>query len=966
MVEAFKGNIVCPNKQTDPLTQFYKGHLLESETYVGGHVECLETGVYRSDIAYKFRLEPSALQRLIENVDRDLSFAIRTEGVAMEDVLNYSEVKGEIMDRLAALRDEPVREEEPLIYHLDVGAMYPNIILTNRLQPCSIKDQSDCAACDFNQEKNKCKRPMRWVWRGEHTPAKRQDYDLIQTQLAYESVKGQAFHELEPAEQAKRVRERLKTYSQTVYKKSKVTSEETRVDTVCMRENPFYVNTVRAFRDRRYEYKVLGKQWRQAKQAAEEKGDAVARKVAEDKETVFDSLQLAHKCILNSFYGYVMRKGARWRSMQMAGIVTDTGARLITQARELVEQIGRPLELDTDGIWCILPKSFPENFKVQTASGKKLSISYPCIMLNADVHEHYTNPQYQTLTDATTRTYETQAECSIFFEVDGPYRCMLLPASTEEGKLLKKRYAVFNMDGSLAELKGFELKRRGELELIKAFQGQVFEYFLRGESLQECYESVAEIANYWLDVLDSRGEDLDEDELMQLISENKTISKTLEDYGDQKGTSLTTASRLADFLGPDMVKDKGLNCRLVIANRPHGAPVTERAIPTAIFSTEPAVRRHFLRKWLKDPGMADFGIRAIIDWDYYKERLGKSIQKIITIPAAMQKVTNPVPRVQHPDWLNKRLRELTDGYRQLKISSLFAKQAAPTPAVMDIEDAGGDAGKKKPKGAPATAVVRRAGGRRGSGEEEEEEGELEEVEVVEEEKAAEGGEGRAAAPAKQPAKCPHIRQDFFGWLKFRKAQWRAQRMERRGGDARRGNRRPWEATTTGGGRGGGGGAEAAVVSKKRMGVDSFLKSAAMAVTHGYWQIIEVRETEIPGDFIVWAMVGNRSLQRLQVQIERQFFVASTVDHEGAFVGLGGRKVSRFLPRGQRSPFIYEMTTTERRFQRNENGVANLLSTRGVTGVYELHTPLWLRALIKLGCVAQVCVTMLPSDSAAMP
>ena len=46
-------------------------------------------------------------------------------------------------------------------------------------------------------------------------------------------------------------------------------------------------------------------------------------------------------------------------------------------------------------------------------------------------------------------------------------------ASTEEGKLLKKRYAVFNDDGSLAELKGFELKRRGELEIIKAFQGQV-------------------------------------------------------------------------------------------------------------------------------------------------------------------------------------------------------------------------------------------------------------------------------------------------------------------------------------------------------------------------------------------------------------------------------------------------------------------------------------------------------------
>ena len=38
---------------------------------------------------------------------------------------------------------------------------------------------------------------------------------------------------------------------------------------------------------------------------------------------LFDSLQLAHKCILNSFYGYVMRKGARWYSMEMAGIGTS-------------------------------------------------------------------------------------------------------------------------------------------------------------------------------------------------------------------------------------------------------------------------------------------------------------------------------------------------------------------------------------------------------------------------------------------------------------------------------------------------------------------------------------------------------------------------------------------------------------------------------------------------------------------
>lgn len=50
---------------------------------------------------------------------------------------------------------------------------------------------------------------------------------------------------------------------------------------------------------------------------------------------LYDSLQLAHKCILNSFYGYVMRKGARWHSMEMAGITCLTGASIIQMARKV-------------------------------------------------------------------------------------------------------------------------------------------------------------------------------------------------------------------------------------------------------------------------------------------------------------------------------------------------------------------------------------------------------------------------------------------------------------------------------------------------------------------------------------------------------------------------------------------------------------------------------------------------------
>merc|ERR1712072_1368111 len=56
MVEVYRGNIVCPNKQKGAGEQHFRGHLLESETYIGGHVECLQSGVFRSDIPVKFKL----------------------------------------------------------------------------------------------------------------------------------------------------------------------------------------------------------------------------------------------------------------------------------------------------------------------------------------------------------------------------------------------------------------------------------------------------------------------------------------------------------------------------------------------------------------------------------------------------------------------------------------------------------------------------------------------------------------------------------------------------------------------------------------------------------------------------------------------------------------------------------------------------------------------------------------------
>ena len=133
-VEAFNANIVFPNKQESELNKMTEdGHVLESETYVGGHVEAIESGVFRADIPCRFRLVPSAFQELLDDTERCMRRAIEVEeGIPFDTVTNFDEVCDDIKEKLCDLRDTPARLENPIIYHLDVGAMYPNIILTNR------------------------------------------------------------------------------------------------------------------------------------------------------------------------------------------------------------------------------------------------------------------------------------------------------------------------------------------------------------------------------------------------------------------------------------------------------------------------------------------------------------------------------------------------------------------------------------------------------------------------------------------------------------------------------------------------------------------------------------------------------------------------------------------------------------------------------------------------------------------
>ena len=914
MVQAYQKEIVLPNKHKEPKESFWEGHLLESETYVGGHVESIEAGVFRSDIPVNFSVEPTAIEELQRDLDAALRFSIEVEEKKnLEDITNYAAVRDEIFAKLDELKQTPNRNEKPSIYHLDVASMYPNIMTTNRLQPDSMVQESDCAACDFNRPGKTCDRRLPWSWRGEFLPAQKNEYNMVRHALENERFPNKhpalplrAFQELSWDEQATMVKKRLSDYSKKIYHKIHETQTVEREAIICQRENPFYVDTVKNFRDRRYDFKGKQKIWKGKTEVLRSSG-ATAAEVEDAKKMVvlFDSLQLAHKVILNSFYGYVMRKGSRWYSMEMAGVTCLTGAHIIQMARELVERIGRPLELDTDGIWCMLPATFPENVVFTLRNGKKLPVSYPCVMLNHLVHARFTNHQYQELVDRKHFRYETHSDNSIFFEVDGPYKAMILPTSKEEDKNLKKRYAVFNHDGTLAELKGFEVKRRGELKLIKIFQTQIFRFFLEGSSLVEVYAAVAQVANRWLDVLHQHGATLADDELIELICENRSMTKALVEYGTQKSTSITTAKRLAEFLGAQMVKDKGLNCKYVIAAKPRGAPVTERAIPVAIFSADDGVKRYFLRKWLKEEP-SDTNPRNLIDWGYYLERLSSVIQKLVTIPAALQKVRNPIPRVGHPDWLQKRINSKDDRFKQKKMTDLMTKS-------------------------PLSEISLNTTDRR-----------------LHRELRAAGVAGTQAAypPAKQqkrkgqnapqiatdpysalPPRMPSPLHDYVGFLQYQKKKWRIQKQARS-------RRRHLFG-------------DHSLAGSENLG--NLFRTQAEAAFARPWQIICMRESDNPGIVEAFVLL-DKIIHILKIRVPRQLFLnlksqqLPDVDIEGCSV----EKVNHTLPNGHPSTHLFKLVMSEETYVNERQQIEALSNHPSVEGVYEKEVGSAIRAVLNLG------------------
>lgn len=97
MAEAARAAIIAPNKTLEREEKFYKNRLMESETYVGGHVECIEAGVFRDDIPIRFAIKREVILKLEKRVKEIICFAIEKEkNLKLDQVENINEIENEI------------------------------------------------------------------------------------------------------------------------------------------------------------------------------------------------------------------------------------------------------------------------------------------------------------------------------------------------------------------------------------------------------------------------------------------------------------------------------------------------------------------------------------------------------------------------------------------------------------------------------------------------------------------------------------------------------------------------------------------------------------------------------------------------------------------------------------------------------------------------------------------------------
>jgi DNA polymerase epsilon subunit 1 len=156
-------------------------------------------------------------------------------------------------------------------------------------------------------------------------------------------------------------------------------------------------------------------------------------------------------------------------------------------------------------------------------------------------------------------------------------------------------------------------------------------------------------------------------------------------------------------------------------------------------------------------------------------------------------------------------------------------------------------------------------------------------------------------------------------------------------------------------------------SRKQLGdMETYIRDASLALSHYDWHILEIREmsgnetasygVKSRGQFIVWVLLANGNLQKLQVAVPRIIYINSREElQESSSDYVTVKRVDRYLPHSQTSMYVYEIKLSEHDF-RAGHWLENAFTADEIASldtIYELDTPLIFRSILEMGCVSHV-------------
>jgi DNA polymerase epsilon subunit 1 len=273
----------------------------------------------------------------------------------------------------------------------------------------------------------------------------------------------------------------------------------------------------------------------------------------------------------------------------------------------------------------------------------------------------------------------------------------------------------------------------------------------------------------------------------------------------------------------------------------------------------------------------------------------------------MQGIVNPVPRVPHPEWLQKRIAANDNTHKQTSIASFFNATPRDTSdpfAALDMEDLA----KRTPNTTKKLPIVTKR------------------------------GKGAQASAQLEPPAVPALSlksTDYKLWLSQMKAVW-LYNMERK---------KLCLAGVID--------FDSAMAPRRNAGVSSFIAGRARNVMQQSWQIIEICETQIPGQLRLWVYLPDGSMEQLLLNMDRTLYMNFRKPKN--IIGANGAPLSalnRRLPFRRPTLSLYEVSFSEEEFQKKSDSIRQALADPDVEGVYESKTPLVFRAVSEIGAVAR--------------